>query len=328
MELLPGADAFVGGEFEIECPYILHQLDAEPVGDLMRYAYALETDYGWARYEALGRGPYFVDWGTYDFRRGLSYFASIDRPFIELHFQLEGAVRSVRNGMDLVFDLRAGDNNLVYMPATRGRFELEMETAGEVFEVLLTPEYFAGLAERYPEVLGVYLERMERGESFFLSPDQLCITPAMRGIIHHLRQHRPTNAGSLFLESQILQLLALQLEQSARPRRRHALSRADVERLHAARDHLLGRLADPPSLADLARHVGTNEFTLKRGFRTLFGTSPYAFVLEHRLARARALVLDTDLTLAEIAYRSGYSDPAHFTNAFRRQYGVPPSALR
>ena len=34
------------------------------------------------------------------------------------------------------------------------------------------------------------------------------------------------------------------------------------------------------------------------------------------------------LTLAEIAYRSGYSDPAHFTNAFRRQYGVPPSALR
>jgi AraC family transcriptional regulator, transcriptional activator of the genes for pyochelin and ferripyochelin receptors len=71
-----------------------------------------------------------------------------------------------------------------------------------------------------------------------------------------------------------------------------------------------------------------NEFKLKRGFREIFGTSPYAFLLQHKLELARNYLLDTEWSIGEIARRIGYRDPAHFTHAFRKQYGLRPSDLR
>lgn len=87
-------------------------------------------------------------------------------------------------------------------------------------------------------------------------------------------------------------------------------------------------MKDPPTLAELSKLVGTNEFKLKGDFKEVFGTTPYAYHLKHKLELARSYILDTDLTIAEIAYKVGYSDPAHLTNAFRKQYDIPPSELR
>jgi len=279
----------------------------------------------------LGGNHYYVDWGTYAFRGGLSYFAQLNRPFIEMHFQLQGTVHLGQNAFAPESRLRSGEMNFFYRPPGSSRYALDVDSEGTVFEVLLAPAYFTGLAERYPLLLGPFLEQMIQQKPFFLSPAPLQITPAMWGIIERIRQREAgSGAGSLFLESQILELLGLQFGQVKQPcgRDGQALSRAEVERLYAARDVLLARMTDPPSLAELARHVGTNEFTLKRGFKALFGTSPYAFTLDRKLETVRAYLLDTDLSAAEIASRVGYSDPARLTHAFRKRYGTPPSHLR
>ena len=108
----------------------------------------------------------------------------------------------------------------------------------------------------------------------------------------------------------------------------HSLSSLELERIHRAKEILTDRLEDPPTLAELSKLIGTNEFKLKSGFKEVFGTSPYAYHLQHKLELARSYILDTDLTIAEISYRVGYSDPAHFTNAFRKQFDIRPSDLR
>ncbi|WP_449221217.1 helix-turn-helix domain-containing protein [Tistrella mobilis] len=104
-----------------------------------------------------------------------------------------------------------------------------------------------------------------------------------------------------------------------------ALSPADIERLHAARELLLRDLAAPPSVPDLARAVGLNARKLGRGFQALFGSPVYAFVKTRRLDEARRLIEDEGLGIAEAAWRVGYS-PAHFSTAFRKHHGLPPSA--
>lgn len=58
------------------------------------------------------------------------------------------------------------------------------------------------------------------------------------------------------------------------------------------------------------------------------GTSYRALLDRVRMARARALILETSNTVSAIAQDVGYSDAAHFTRAFRRHFGEPPSALR
>src|SRR5262245_40489235 len=95
-----------------------------------------------------------------------------------------------------------------------------------------------------------------------------------------------------------------------------------------ARERLLARLQDPPTIDELDDLGGTNAFRLKRDFKAVFGKSIRAFVLAQRHEVARTILLDTRLSIKEIAARAGYSHVAHFSVAFKRHHGASPSALR
>jgi AraC family transcriptional activator of pobA len=52
------------------------------------------------------------------------------------------------------------------------------------------------------------------------------------------------------------------------------------------------------------------------------------WIVERRMAQARRLLVETDLTVGEIASRVGYADPGYFTRLFRRMHGVTPLGWR
>ncbi|MGW5732260.1 MULTISPECIES: AraC family transcriptional regulator [Streptomyces] len=95
----------------------------------------------------------------------------------------------------------------------------------------------------------------------------------------------------------------------------------------AVRDRLADELLAPPSLAELAAPLGLSRYQLLRAFRTSTGMPPYAWLAQHRVTRARAL-LDGGLRPAEAASLVGFADQAHLTRWFRRVLGVTPAAYR
>jgi len=327
-DMMPSRSRFVQGDFFVEGGFTLHRLKRESVGDLERLDCTLETRNGTVEFAILGGCLYLADWVRYELNPGLAYRAEIKQPVIEMHFQLDGGVEAPVNTVFEDYTLREGEANIVYMPEGSMEVTLDLGLTGSVFEIQLAPDYMTGLAERCPELFESYVNRMERSEPFLFAPHSLRITPAMTAIFERIRRFgSDRGAGSLFLESGILELLALLFEQ-VRPVNGHTHSRSDAERVYAARDLLIERMANPPSLADLARHVGTNEYKLKRCFKEVFGMSPYAYLLEHKLETVRTYLIKTDWSIAEIAYHVGYSDPAHLTHAFRKRYGVTPRELR
>ncbi|PBI87817.1 Regulatory protein PchR [Variovorax boronicumulans] len=104
------------------------------------------------------------------------------------------------------------------------------------------------------------------------------------------------------------------------------LNSQDVRKLRDAQDILLQRLQAPPTLPELARLSGTNVNKLTLGFRQLFGCSVYDFVREQRLELAYRMLAAGGISVADAALACGYTD-SHFTKAFRKRYGVAPSAL-
>jgi AraC-like DNA-binding protein len=94
---------------------------------------------------------------------------------------------------------------------------------------------------------------------------------------------------------------------------------------------VMGRLADqltcPPALADLAADAGLSRYQLLRAFRAEVGMPPYAWLAQHRVARAR-LLLEHGHRPAEAATLTGFADQAHLTRWFRRVVGVTPGAYR
>ncbi|MGD0502543.1 MAG: AraC family transcriptional regulator [Steroidobacteraceae bacterium] len=114
--------------------------------------------------------------------------------------------------------------------------------------------------------------------------------------------------------------------QSGRP---HDLfSARELRCLHVARDILKNEMQHPPTIPEVARAIGLNETTLKHGFRTMFGETPFDFSVRCRMQRALQLLREQRMPMARIAEAVGYRHPTSFATAFRRHFGLQPKQIR
>jgi AraC-like DNA-binding protein len=90
---------------------------------------------------------------------------------------------------------------------------------------------------------------------------------------------------------------------------------------------LADELTSPPGLTEMAAAAGLSRYQLVRSFRAEVGMPPYAWLAQHRVARAR-LLLERGHAPAEVALLTGFADQAHLTRWFRRVVGVTPGAYR
>jgi len=96
----------------------------------------------------------------------------------------------------------------------------------------------------------------------------------------------------------------------------------------SARELINADVSNHIVLKDLAHHSGTNECTLKRGFKNIFKITIYQYLLKKRMRHAKHLLLSTDLKEREIAVLCGYDRLAGFVTTFKRYYGYRPHQLR
>lgn len=78
------------------------------------------------------------------------------------------------------------------------------------------------------------------------------------------------------------------------------------------------------TVADIAKQVNMSPSTFAHLFRSLTGSSPYAFVTQTRLNRAKSLLRSRDVAIGEVAREVGYTSLPHFSTEFRRRFGVCP----
>lgn len=78
----------------------------------------------------------------------------------------------------------------------------------------------------------------------------------------------------------------------------------------------------------LCEQVNMSRTQLYRKFRSLTSQSPHDYFLKMKLHQARHLLLSSDLTVAEAAYRAGFKNVSHFSKAFTREFGINPSDIR
>ncbi|MGJ5632817.1 helix-turn-helix transcriptional regulator [Nostoc sp. CALU 1950] len=135
-------------------------------------------------------------------------------------------------------------------------------------------------------------------------------------------------AKRMYLEGKVLELMGMLLGQEIEicdgKSNIEPLQPDVVDRIHNAREILMQRLDNPLSLNELARRVGLNECTLKRGFRSCFGTTVFGYLRHYKLEQARQLLDTGEMKITEIAHAMGYNSRSPFAAAFRKQFGMNP----
>jgi AraC-like DNA-binding protein len=104
--------------------------------------------------------------------------------------------------------------------------------------------------------------------------------------------------------------------------------RGENDKFVRTKEILEQRYRNPPSLHELSLMVGTNECTLKNGFKKLFGTTVFGYLFDYRMMLACRYLWDTDKAIQEIADLVGYEHQSHFSTAFKRKFCVSPQQYR
>ena len=100
------------------------------------------------------------------------------------------------------------------------------------------------------------------------------------------------------------------------------------ERVRLVKDYITAHYTHDVSLKDMAGLVCMSEDSFSRFFKNKTGRTPNRYLIDYRLGIAARLLLDTQLSVAEIGYSCGFNTLSHFNRLFRESKGCTPSEFR
>ena len=98
--------------------------------------------------------------------------------------------------------------------------------------------------------------------------------------------------------------------------------------IEAAKERIAAQLCEEFSVAALAEQMNVSVHYLAHLFKSFTGTTPVAFRNELKLTRAKQLLVESELSVSEIAAETGFSTAAYFTEVFTASESIPPSEYR
>src|SRR6266403_826616 len=105
-----------------------------------------------------------------------------------------------------------------------------------------------------------------------------------------------------------------------------AAKQAGGNPVSAALTYVQEHFSEPITVNDMAEQVNLSPSSFSHLFREVTGRSPYQFLKELRLDRARELLLDGRLSVTDVSRAVGYSSASHFIKEFRSRFGTTPRA--
>ncbi|MEM6516581.1 MAG: helix-turn-helix transcriptional regulator, partial [Bacteroidota bacterium] len=131
----------------------------------------------------------------------------------------------------------------------------------------------------------------------------------------------------LYFQAKALELLSLYFNRNEDANIEQCPFLADesnVQKIKKAKDIIISRMAEPPTLQELSELIGLSLKKLKEGFKQIYGDTVYSFLFDYKMEVARKLLESGEHNVNEVGLKVGYSTSSHFITAFKKQYGTTP----
>lgn len=206
-------------------------------------------------------------------------------------------------------------------------YEAEHRILTDDFHALsidISPDFFKSLVTTTDDGTEQLWNSFTKGESF---QSVLLLQPRMSEIINYILQCPFKGVTRyLFIESKVLELLALQIDQINATKPLHqSLSGSDIQKISAVKEFIENNYLEPLSLSSLCKAFSLNEFKLKKRYKELFNTTVFGHINSLRMEKAKQLLSEKVMPVSQIAEFIGYNNIGSFSAEFKKRFGFAPS---
>lgn len=261
-----------------------------------------------------------------NFNKRMVLAGRMDQPSLVIGFFLNGSSQGRIEGINEKLSIQHGQSFISYHSQPNGIFEYPANEKISYLEISVSPEYLKEFNNSTVEEISI-ADNLFKENFYIIQSD---ISFEIRIVLHQLLKNSLHGLQkSLYLKSKVLELLSLHLQENVITpvllyERSTSSKFKNINKIRKAKDLLLENMENPPSIIDIAHEVSLNATTLKKGFKSIYGSTIYGYLRQKRIETAKLLFDSGADSVISVAYRVGYSNPSHFAAAFKNHFGVNP----
>ena len=247
----------------------------------------------------------------------------IDSSFIQFHFCLKGNAQFYFNN-NYTLDIPEENTLLLYNPQRDLPIHMVAGPKTWVLSVLISIKKFHGLFSHEANYIS-FLKDDNKLKKYYKDG---YISPSMAIVLNQIINYNlNTNLRELYCKAKVYELLSLYFNRGEDVNVEQCPFLADesnVKKIKAAKDIVIQRIAEPPTLVELSSEIDLSLKKLKEGFKQIYGTTVYGFLFDYKMELARKLLESGAHNVNEVGLKVGYSTASHFIAAFKKHYGTTP----
>jgi AraC-like DNA-binding protein len=248
----------------------------------------------------------------------------IDSSYIQFHFCIKGSSTFIFNNGNYRLPVADENSLLLYNPQRNLPIHLEIQPNTWLLSVIISIKKFHSLFSQESDYIS-FLNQDNKDKKYYKDGK---ITPSMAIVLNQLINYNLNQSiKNLYFKAKAYELLSLYFNRSEDANIEQCpflVNETNVVKIRKAKDIIISRMAEPPTLQELADEIGLNLKKLKEGFKQIYGDSVFSFLFDYKMEFARKLLETGDHNVNEVGLKIGYSTSSHFIAAFKKKYGTTP----
>ena len=248
----------------------------------------------------------------------------IDSSFIQFHFCLKGSSKFNFNEGKYSLNVDEETTLLLYNPQRDLPINLELNSKTWLVSVLISIKKFHSLFSMEADYIH-FLSDENKDKKYYTNAP---ITPSIAIVLSQIMNYNlNSSVKGLYLKGKAYELISLYFnkpEEADMEQCPFLVDEDNVRKIRKAKDIIISRMAEPPSLQELSDEIGLNLKKLKEGFKQIYGDSVYSFLFDYKMEYARKILESGENNVNEVGLKIGYSTASHFIAAFKKKYGTTP----
>ena len=248
----------------------------------------------------------------------------VNKEFIQFHFCPKGQMNFSFNDGNYNFPVSEDHSMLLFNPQKKLPIEVELAPQTWLVSILISVTKFHSLFSSDADHIS-FLSPENSTKKYY---DNKPFTSSIAVVLSQILQAKVHDSmKELYFKGKVYELLSLYFNKSEDPSLEQCpflVNEEDIQKIRRAKDIILERMTDPPSLENLALEIELSLKKLKEGFKQLFGDTVYSYLLYHKMEEARRMLDSQKFNVNEVSLKLGYSTASHFIAAFKKKYGTTP----